>query len=291
MKKNLFTLMALALVVMVASCNKDEESATPKSPYEIGNTGKVVSTMNELCYSDGSPNTLVQNITLHYAGDFSKINSLDYSEGILDRLMKDYFFTIEGNTIVDGDGAIAYSDIKLNDKGRIVHLEDYTQPNRSRGITHTTFDIQYNSEDRMTQAKFTAIDTTGGIVYTWIYDLLWKGGLLQSIHAQHNGEAYSAISFTYGSQPNVFCQPTYAALDNLNMVSINGMRAFVAAGYFGKGSDKFMVSSTQVHFEDSETLENTYSVELDSEGKISALHKEYQDGRHYDMTFTYSDIK
>ena len=79
----------------------------------------------------------------------------------------------------------------------------------------------------------------------------------------------------------------------LNFLSLDDIRPFLVAGYFGKGPDRFEVSS---HEPGSLVAEDrTYSVELDAEGKINALHEEYSagDGKysHVDYTFTYSEIK
>ena len=126
------------------------------------------------------------------------------------------------------------------------------------------------------------------MVRTQNIDLLWEGGLLKSVRFDNNGEV-STTTYEYGDQINVHRQPSVSFFSSLNLLSLDIMRPFLAAGYFGKGSDKFEVSS---HEPGSAVAEDrTYSVELDAEGKINVLHEKYGEGSYKDYTFTYSDIK
>ena len=289
MKKTLFTLVTLALVAMAASCGKDDQPTGLKRLCEIGNTGKAVSFVSYSTYKDGSQTRVENNADIRYNADYTKINALDCSEGIPGVMMKDHSYIINGDSIVDEEGKIAYNNLRFNDKGYIVHLEDFTQPIPNRGVTHTSYDVEYNGEERMTRVSFTYRDSTDNPVFTWDYELSWEEGLLKSITSYHNGEEEKSISFAYGSQNNVFRQPTSTVLRNMNQLSLDPIRSFLVAGYFGKGPDKFEVSS---HEQGSSVAEDrTYSVELDAEGKINVLHETYGEGSHADYTFTYSDIE
>lgn len=281
--------MTLALVALTAGCSKDDQLVKSKSICEIGNTGKVVSSVSRSSYTDGSQIKIVDNATIWYCPDCSKINALDHSEGIPGMKMMDYSYVLHGNTIVNAEGKIAYDHLKFNDKGYVVYLEDFTQPNPDKGITHTSYDVEYNSEDRMSKLTLTFRDNAGKTVYTWAYELLWEGGLLNSIAGKYNDKEETKISFKYGNQANVFRQPTLTVLPNLNLLSLNPIRSFLAAGYFGKGPDRFEISSNEPGSTVAE--DKTYSVELDAEGKIHTMHAEYGEGSHVDYTFTYSEVK
>lgn len=291
MKKlfQLFT-VTLSVITLSTSCHDNDEPETRKQTIfcEIGNTGKVVSTFNVATGKDGAPNTIVSNMTLMYSPDCSEITAYNLSEGIPGLLMKDYTFTLNGGTVVDNNGEVVFNDFKFNDKGFVSHLVGLQGFSTADGATHVTYDIIYNKEDRMSKITYTYLDANEKTTRIQNIDLSWENGLLKSVKFDNNGEV-STTTYEYGNQANVHRQPSASFFCSLNLLSVDIMRPFLAAGYFGKGPDKFEVSSHEAGSAVAE--DRTYSVELDAEGKINTLHEKYGEGSYKDYTFTYSDIK
>lgn len=289
MNKTVIPLMALTLVALTASCSKDDKPIeSKKSICEIGNTGKVASSCNISTSTDGSPITLVSDMTFWYCPDCSKITAYDLSEGMPGRLMKDYSFVLHGDAVIDNNGDVVFNGFKFNDKGYVSHLVCFKEFSTSQGTTHVTFDIAYNDEDRMSKITYNFLDANEKPVHIQNIDLLWEVGLLKSVKFDNNGEV-STTTYEYGKQENVHRQPSVSFFNSLNFLSLDDIRPFLVAGYFGKGPDMFEVSSHEPG--SLVAKDRTYSVELDAEGKINALHEEYGEGSHKEYAFTYSDIK
>ena len=279
--------MTLALVALAAGCNKNDNPFGLKRLCEIGNTGKVASSCNISSSTDGSSITLESNMTFWYCPDCSKITAYDLSEGMPGRLMKDYSFVLHGDDVVDSNGEVVFNGFKFNDKGYVSHLVCFKEFSTSQGTTHVTFDIAYNDEDRMSKITYNFLDADEKPVHIQNIDLLWEVGLLKSVKFDNNGKV-STTTYEYGNQTNVHRQPSVSFFNSLNFLSLDDIRPFLVAGYFGKGPDMFEVSS---HEPGSLVAEDrTYSVELDAEGKINALHEEYGEGSHKEYAFTYSGI-
>ncbi len=286
MKKIVFIFFTLALMALTISCSKDDQPFKSQKVCEIGNTGKVVSSVSYSTYSDDSPYTFASNMTLRYSPDCSKITEYDLSEGIPGKLMKDYSYNLHGDTVIDNKGKVLFNDLKFNDKGYICHLTDFQ--GFSHGTTHVTYDISYNNEDRMSKITFHFLDADEKTNRIQNVNLFWENGLLKSVEFDNNGEV-KTTTYEYGDKLNIHHQASVSFFSSLNLLSLDIMRPFLAAGYFGKGPDKFEVSSLETSSSAAES--RTYSVELDAEGKINALHEEYGKGSHVDYTFTYYNIK
>lgn len=288
MKKTLCVLVTLAIVAMAVSCSQDDQPAEQKRLCEIGTTGKAVSSVSYSKYRDGSQTRIESNATIWYCPDCSKITAYDLSEGIPGMLMKDHSFVLHGDAVIDNDGEVAFSGIKFNDKGYICHLTDFQGFSTSQGTTHVTYDITYNDEDRMSKITYTFLDADEKPTRIQHIDLFWENGLLQSVKFDNDGEIRST-TYEYGNQENVHRQPSASFFNSLNLLSLDIIRPFLTAGYFGKGPDKFEVSSHEPGASVAE--DKAYSVELDSEGKLNVLHEAYGEGSHTDYVFTYSNIK
>lgn len=286
MKKIEFFYLALAITTLTLSCSEDDQPFKSQSFCEIGNTGKVVASCNELSSKDGSPITIATNINLLYSPDYSKISNYDLSEGVPGRLMNDYSYILQGNSVIDKDGKALYGDFKFNDKGYVSHLvdyENYSEPS----VTHVTYDIAYNAEDRMSKITYNYMDANEKPLRVQVFDLLWEDGLLKAVKFDNNGEVQTT-TYEYGNQTNVHRQPSASYFNDLNLLSLATIRPFLIAGYFGKGPDRFEVAT---HSPESYVAKDRiHSVDLDEEGKIIALHEEYNGGTHVDYTFTYDDI-
>lgn len=276
----------LAVIAPFAGCQKNEETETIKqNPVcEIGNTGKVISSYSSSTTWDGSSRTLLSNFDLWYSTDCSKMTAYDLTQGIPDVQMMDYSYVLQGQTLVENEGRVIYDGIEFNDKGFISHLVSYIDVNSSQGITHTTYDIAYNAEDRMSKITYVFKDADEKAIRTQFINLHWEAGLLKSVTFDNEGDI-STTTYEYGNQENVHRQPSIAILSSLNLLYQDCSRPFFVAGYFGKGSDRFEISS---HKESANSVEDaSISVELDAEGKINVLHEWEDNGRHVDYTFSY----
>lgn len=279
--------MTLALVALAAGCNKNDNPFGLKRLCEIGNTGKVASSCNISSSTEGSSITLESNMTFWYCPDCSRITAYDLSEGMPGRLMKDCSFVLHGDDVVNSNGEVVFNGFKFNDKGYISHLVCFKEFSTSQGTTHVTFDIEYNAEDRMSRITYNFLDADEKSVRIQYFDLFWENGLLKSVKFDNNGDV-STTTYEYGNLTNVHRQPSVSFFNSLNLLSLDIFRPFLVAGYFGKGPDRFEVSS---HEPGSSVAEDrTYSVDLDPEGKINALHEEYGEGSHKEYAFTYSSI-
>lgn len=291
MKKIFYSFtVILSAVILLAGCEKNDETETPKQVNicEIGNTGKVVSSYNVSKSSDGSPIMLISDMILQYSPDYSKIAAYNLSDSISGMSMKKYSFVLHGDSVIDDKGEVIFSDFKFNDKGYVCHLVELKEFSKSQGTTHFTYDIAYNAEDRMSKITYSYMDANEKLLRIQNINIVWENGLLKEVQFDNNGKVTTTI-YEYGNQTNVHHQPSVFFFRSLNSLSLDNIRPFLIAGYFGKGSDKFEVSSYEQ--EESDAEKRTYSVELDAEGKINALHEVSDEGKHVDYTFKYSNIK
>lgn len=159
MKKTISPFVTLAaLVVLAAGCDINDRPFESKRFCEIGYTGKVVSSVSRSMYKGGSSTRIEDNATIWYCPDCSKINALDHSEGSPGIRMTDYSYVLHGDAIVNAEGKVAYGNLKFNGKGYVVHLEDFAQTNPDKGITHISYDVEYNGEDSHIDYTFTYSD-------------------------------------------------------------------------------------------------------------------------------------
>lgn len=289
MKRTLFSLLTVVAVCFAAvSCHDEDEPVVEKSSCEVGSTGKVVSGFKSTMSAVGRQTMLVFETTLWYCPDCSRITALDYSEGIAGVLMKNSSFTLHGNSIVMDDGDVAYRNITFNDKGYITYFEDLTLT--AKDEAYWSIDVEY-AGDRLSKATYTHRNAMKEAIRVITYSCQWEDGLLKSLTTNNNGEE-STVTYTYGNEVNVHRQPTSAMLYDMNILSLDPIRTFALAGYFGKGPDKFETSSVAI--DGSSVDKSSYTFTVDEDGLIKEMLKKYESGgQEYNRldTWTYSDKK
>lgn len=309
----------------LASCGDDDDDNNPSggnggndSENTGGNTGggsEVVApsglrpvSIGKYVFSYDSKNRCNEIGNTH---DNNELVKIDYAKGTFSYTDSEYDdyddswywkHSSTGSCTFTKNGYIA--SLKLTVKEEEYDKDDDSRYTSNRNDSYT---LSYDNEGHLKSAVCTVKGTVTengqkfNISGTLNFALTWVDGNLMRVEAKSVASygnlkptGTDVVTYTYGDEPNRFCQPTYATSYLFDYFG-DFYEGLALAGLLGKGSAKLPVSFDYISTEQG-GLDGDYEYsgsetcryELNSDGTIQ---KEYADYESFDYVYPGTDSK